>query len=223
MSMTLMVKALKTKVGNPLRKLVLLKLADNANDQGECWPSYQYIADQCEMSKRSVMIHINKLIEDGLLRKEHRIGGEKFNKSNLYTLMIGAGDSLGVVQEIHHHSAGDSLGGSAGDSPRTYHSSKPINKPSDQSKIAREELEESSFDYWWSFYPKKVARAAALKSWEKTIKKMDEQTIRDLTNHIADDCKMRLSSLEAGEDKFLGFDRLHATTYLNQERYNDDV
>lgn len=93
----------------------------------------------------------------------------------------------------------------------------------DQSKIAREELEESSFDYWWSFYPKKVAKAASLKSWKKTIKKMDEQTIRDLTNHIADDCKMRLSSLEAGEDKFLGFDRLHATTYLNQERYNDDV
>ena len=60
MSMTLMVKALKTKVGNPLRKLVLLKLADNANDQGECWPSYQCIADQCEMSKRSVMIHIAK-------------------------------------------------------------------------------------------------------------------------------------------------------------------
>jgi len=129
MSMTLMVKALKTKVGNPLRKLVLLKLADNANDQGECWPSYQYIADQCEMSKRSVMIHISKLIEDGFLRKEHRIGGEKKNKSNLYTLMIGVGDSLGVVQEIHHTSAGDSLGGGAGDSPRTYHSLEPINKP----------------------------------------------------------------------------------------------
>lgn len=105
MSMILMVKALKTKVGNPLRKLVLLKLADNANDQGECWPSYQYIADQCEMSKRSVMIHISKLIEDGFLRKEHRIGGEKKNKSNLYTLMVGAGDSLGVVQEIHPPSA----------------------------------------------------------------------------------------------------------------------
>lgn len=129
MSMTLMVKALKTKVGNPLRKLVLLKLADNANDQGECWPSYQYIADQCEMSKRSVMMHINKLIEDGLLKKECRLGGEKGNESNVYTLMFGAGDSLGVVQEIHHPSAGDSLGGGAGDSPRTYHSLEPINKP----------------------------------------------------------------------------------------------
>ena len=101
MSMMIMVKALKTKTGNPLRKLVLLKLADNANDQGECWPSYQYIADQCEMSKRSVMVHISKLVEDGFLKKEIRIGGEKINKSNLYTLMVGAGDSLGVVQEIH--------------------------------------------------------------------------------------------------------------------------
>lgn len=33
MSMELMVQAMKVKVGNPLRKLVLLKLADNASDQ----------------------------------------------------------------------------------------------------------------------------------------------------------------------------------------------
>lgn len=223
MSMILMVKALKTKVGNPLRKLVLLKLADNANDQGECWPSYQYIADQCEMSKRSVMIHISKLIEDGFLRKEHRIGGEKKNKSNLYTLMVGAGDSLGVVQEIHPPSAGDSLGGSAGDSPRTYHSLEPISKPLDQSKIAREKLEQDSFEYWWKHYPRKLAKKAAEKAWKKTIKKMDEQTVRDLTNHIVADVKLRMDSLSNGEDKFIGFDRLHPTTYLNQERYNDDV
>lgn len=223
MSMTLMVKALKTKVGNPLRKLVLLKLADNANDQGECWPSYQYIADQCEMSKRSVMMHISKLIEDGLLKKEYRLGGEKGNKSNVYTLMLGAGDSLGVVQEIHHPSAGDSLGGSAGDSPRTYHSLEPINKPLDQSKIARAKLEEDSFEYWWKEYPKKVAKQSAFKSWKKVIKKMDDETVTELTNHIVNDVKLRLDDLATGSDKFIGFDRLHPTTYLNQERYNDDI
>ena len=222
MSMILMVKALKTKVGNPLRKLVLLKLADNANDQGECWPSYQYIADQCEMSKRSVMIHINKLIEDGLLRKEHRLGGEKFNKSNLYTLMVGAGDSLGVVQEIHPTGAGDSLGGGAGDSPRTYHSLEPINKPSDQSKIARDELIESSFSYWWKSYPTKTARKAAFKKWQSITKKMDDNIVTELTNHIVADVAFRLDGLAKGDDRFIGFDRLHPTTYLNQERYNDD-
>jgi len=181
MSMTLMVKALKTKVGNPLRKLVLLKLADNANDQGECWPSYQYIADQCEMSKRSVMLHISKLIEDGLLKKEHRLGGEKINKSNLYTLMVGAGDALGVVQEIHHPSAGDSLGGSAGDAPRTYHSLEPISKPIDQSKIARDNLIEEAFEYWWQRYPKKSAKKACFAKWQSKTKKMDDEKIRALT------------------------------------------
>lgn len=69
MSMELMVKAMKIRVGNPLRKLVLIKLADNASDQGECWPSYQHIADQCEISKRSVMNHITALCESGLVKK----------------------------------------------------------------------------------------------------------------------------------------------------------
>ncbi|EJI4682146.1 helix-turn-helix domain-containing protein [Salmonella enterica] len=136
MSMMLMVKAMQIKVGNPLRKLVLLKLADNASDQGECWPSYQYIADQCEISKRSVMNHIEELCKSGLLKKVFR-KGPKGNATNVYILTIpGAGDSLGVVQEIHQGSAGDSLpgagdslGGSAGAAPRISHSFEPVNEP----------------------------------------------------------------------------------------------
>lgn len=93
----------------------------------------------------------------------------------------------------------------------------------DQSKIDREVFIQEAFNHWWERYPKKVAKQSAFKAWVKTTKKMDEQTVRDLTNHIADDCKMRLESLANGEDKFLGFDRLHPSTYLNQERYNDDV
>ncbi|ECC2038763.1 helix-turn-helix domain-containing protein [Salmonella enterica] len=136
MSMMLMVKAMQIKVGNPLRKLVLLKLADNASDQGECWPSYQYIADQCEISKRSVMNHIDELCKSGLLKKVFR-KGPKGNATNVYILTIpGAGDSPGVVQEIHQGSAGDSLlgagdspGGSAGAAPRISHSFEPVNEP----------------------------------------------------------------------------------------------
>lgn len=130
MSMILMVKAMQTKVGNPLRKLVLIKLADNANDKGECWPSYQHIADQCEISRRSAVDHIDKLEDMGFLRKEFRLGGIKGNKSNLYILLLsGAGDSLGVVQEIHQGSAGNALGGGAGDAPRISNSFEPVNEP----------------------------------------------------------------------------------------------
>ena len=74
MSMNLMAKAMSIKVGNPLRKLVLIKLSDNANDKGECWPSYQHIADHCECSKTAVRNHIDALEMMGLLKRENRIG-----------------------------------------------------------------------------------------------------------------------------------------------------
>lgn len=139
MSMTLMVAAMKLRVGNPLRKLVLIKLADNASDVGECWPSYQHIADQCEISKRSVMNHITALCEAGLLRKEIRKGGPKGNSSNVYFLTLeggGAPPAPGVVQQIHQGSAAGSppsespaLGGSAAAAPRISNSLEPVMEP----------------------------------------------------------------------------------------------
>lgn len=97
------------------------------------------------------------------------------------------------------------------------------NNTLDQSKIARDELESSSFEYWWAKYPKKMAKKVVFKSWSKVIKKMDEQTVRDLTNHIANDIDYRMELLASGDDRAFGFDRLHPSTYLNQERYNDDI
>ncbi|HIC6261691.1 TPA: hypothetical protein ACW4EL_004535, partial [Salmonella enterica subsp. enterica serovar Nagoya] len=94
------------------------------------------IADQCEISKRSVMNHIDELCKSGLLKKVFR-KGPKGNATNVYILTIhGAGDSPGVVQEIHQGGAGDSLpgagdspGGSAGAAPRISHSFEPVNEP----------------------------------------------------------------------------------------------
>jgi len=83
-SMTLMVEAMKAKVGNPGRKLVLVKLADNANDKGECWPSYQHVADQCEMGRSTVKAHIKALEEAGFLTVVERNGGVSSNKYRLH-------------------------------------------------------------------------------------------------------------------------------------------
>lgn len=78
------------KTGNPIRKLVLIKLADNANDNGECWPSYQHIADHCECSRSAVRTHIDALIGMGVLTKENRMGinNGKGNTSNVYYLNL---------------------------------------------------------------------------------------------------------------------------------------
>ncbi|HDI3034506.1 helix-turn-helix domain-containing protein [Cronobacter dublinensis] len=90
MSMSLMAKAMAIKVGNPLRKLVLIKLADNASDNGECWPSYKHIAEHCECSKSAVRDHIGALISMGLVVKENRLGVKngKGNASNVYYLKL---------------------------------------------------------------------------------------------------------------------------------------
>lgn len=124
MSMNLMAKAMSIKVGNPLRKLVLIKLADNANDEGECWPSYQHIADQCEVSRSTVKSHIRALEDMGLLKREFRRKGE-LNQSNVFYL------TLDNAQQIPPESggAGADLGGGAGADPRTYHSFEPVKEP----------------------------------------------------------------------------------------------
>lgn len=120
MSMMLMVKAMNAKVGNPLRKLVLIKLSDNANDKGECWPSYQHIADQCEISKSSVKNHIKKLREMGFVSIEHR-DGPKGNTSNLYQITFNneSGNNLGGGVNADPGVANADLGGGAGDTTRT--------------------------------------------------------------------------------------------------------
>ena len=144
MSMALMVKAMSIKVGNPLRKLVLIKLADNASDNGECWPSYQHIAEQCEISRRSVINHVDALIAAKLVTKEGRVGPDG-KRSNVYFLNLDAefvpankttkcaGAALGVVQELHKGGAGAALGGGAGDAHRISHSFEPVIEPKDSS------------------------------------------------------------------------------------------
>ncbi|EAM6574768.1 helix-turn-helix domain-containing protein [Salmonella enterica subsp. enterica serovar Montevideo] len=121
MSMNLMAKAMNIKVGNPLRKLVLIKLADNANDNGECWPSYQHIADQCEVSRSTVKSHIRALEDMGLLKREFRRKGE-LNQSNVFYL------TLDNAQQIQPESGG------AGAAPRTYHSFEPVKEPLERKK-----------------------------------------------------------------------------------------
>lgn len=92
MSMSLMAKAMSIKVGNPLRKLVLLKLADNANDKGEAWPSIPYIAQQCEMAERTVQSHVHALQKSGFLWVEKRKGSNGINQSNVYHLTLNKGE-----------------------------------------------------------------------------------------------------------------------------------
>ena len=85
MSVELMTKAFKSKTGNPLTKLVLVKLADNANDDGVCYPSYKRIAIQCEVSRPTAISHVKKLEAMKYLSIRER-KTENGNATNVYIL-----------------------------------------------------------------------------------------------------------------------------------------
>ena len=49
------------------RKLVLLSLADNANDAGLCWPTQETIARRSSLSERTVRDYLHSLAGEGLI------------------------------------------------------------------------------------------------------------------------------------------------------------
>ena len=136
MSMLLMVEAMKIKVGNPLRKLVLIKLADNASDKGECFPSIAYIAEQCEISERSVQNHIKQLEADGLLKIESRKSESGLNKSNIYYLNFSGANAApyganGSISGANAAPSGESPApvDGANAAPITSHIIEPVKEP----------------------------------------------------------------------------------------------
>lgn len=141
MSMRLMVQAMNCEVGNPARKLVLLKLADNANDDGICFPSYQYIADKCEMTRRSAISHIECLIKMGLVSKKERKNKDG-SISNLYLLHLEQGSENFALggENISLGSENFALGGSENISPITSHSLEPVNEPKKTTQKSESEI-----------------------------------------------------------------------------------
>lgn len=88
----------------------------------------------------------------------------------------------------------------------------------------REAVIESCFARWWAVYPRKTAKKKAYELWSNKLKRKNRKPehIEALTDRICEDISEKLGSLASGDKKYFGFDGLHATTYLNQERWNDE-
>lgn len=70
-------------------KIVLVALADRANDDGECWPGYASLAEKCSMSERNVMRIVASLETKNLLSITTRKDAENNRqKTNIYRLNV---------------------------------------------------------------------------------------------------------------------------------------
>ena len=157
-----MARALDIETGSSITKLILLKLCDNANDQGECWPSQEGIAKQCETTRETVNRHIKKLVNKGLIEKvdQYKKGVQTVSK---YMINLG-------VTENHTRCDGGSHQGVTEDH------TEPIIEPTIDIKNIQKD-----FETFWNEYPKKINKGNARKTFEKVIKTV---SIDELLNGI---------------------------------------
>ena len=91
----------------PSEKLVLLALADHADDQGVCWPGMQGIAEKCGISRRTVIRVVQSLAKKGLVSVFARGNEAGQQVTNIYRLTLedcpNGGDKLsqGGVSQCH--------------------------------------------------------------------------------------------------------------------------
>ena len=128
-------------------KLVLLRLADSANDEtGECWPSLKHIQDKCNIKSKNTIRRALEILEQlGLVVVIKRKLTATQNTSNLYRLNIkkilnpsselgGSNSELGGSNSELGGSnselggSNSELGGGSNSEPRTNNSFEPINE-----------------------------------------------------------------------------------------------
>ena len=183
--------ALKTQNLSPTRKLVLVVLANYADEHGSCYPSYKHISKIVGLKDpKGVQRIIKEFEQSGLLRIEHRITEDRGQTSNRYHLTFNR-TPLGAVTPP----------------PRAA-------VPSNTKEDTKEEYSDE-FRSFWKVYPRKVGKFEAHKSFKRLVKKEGvgffERLLR-LTVNFKRTCEH-----DRTDQQFIP----HASTYLNNRRFED--
>lgn len=111
MSVKIMSMAWEIEGLTSTQKLILLKLADNASDEGYCYPGIKIIEKHTGLSRRAIQCGISELEKIGYLQKSSRFNDQGRQTSNGYTVLIhrgeGAGDARGGCRRCTPEGAGD--------------------------------------------------------------------------------------------------------------------
>ncbi len=121
--------------------LILLCLADHADDDGVCWPSYQRLADRARTTPRWAMACVKRLEDEGFLTLERR---GNVGRSNLYTLHIpeGVKKTAGVKPSSRGGAVKFTPPPPLGSTPRVNPTS---HEPSDESELNHQEPSRPGF------------------------------------------------------------------------------
>ena len=183
-------------------KMVLLALADAANDAGVTWLAVCSKRDdkldllkKTSLSERAVQMAIQRLCEAGHLRREERAG-----RGVIYNVT--------PPQYMHPRTTC----APAPDAPTpARRAPKPSYNHSSEAKASSESSKPTEFDDFWKAYPHKKAKGAARKAYAKARKAVDHGT---LVRSVIAQVGWGVWSDPAYSP--------HAATWLNDERWTDE-
>jgi len=86
MSIKIMTQVFKDENLEPNKKLIMLALSDNANDEGYCYPSINTLIKKTSLSKPTIIKHIKELEKMGFLLSKERIRRNGSAMSKIYVI-----------------------------------------------------------------------------------------------------------------------------------------
>lgn len=204
MSFTAMAWASKQKVNTASQKLVLLMLANYADDEDKCWPSKKTLADVCCLSKAAICSNIVKLEEGGFLSVEKREGTSSIIRLNTGVHKADRG--------CPSNGQGVSSRKTGGVQPMDTNLSYTLSTETITETISVD----SEFEEFWAAYPSRSPHANPKKPAKLKYAAIRKQNVSHETI---------VNAAKAYAIAMLGRDTLYiaqAVTWLNQRRFEDD-
>lgn len=208
-------------------KLVLLCYADFANEQNLSYPSKLTVAKLCGVSLNTVKRSVKWLIDNGYFADTGRqqtcsTVDKKYRETAVYQLNIDSSTRATGNQVQNEPSPNEvSKTGQPGPnevSTRATVAPNPTNKPTNNNKpttIVDTGIESIPFDRFWQTYPRKTNKIKAEVAWRKL--KPDKALLDLITKNIAD--RLMAGDWSVDRPEFVP----HASTYLNQHRWRDQI
>jgi Helix-turn-helix domain len=225
MSLKIMNAVWNTPCETHTQKLVLLKLADNANDAGVCWPSVANIASHCDLTEEGVRNQIKKLAASGLLEVER---GHGRGHSNRYSILPGNPNGIEVskikpqrqtpfpVEKTPTPLAKNpnAVGGNHNRTIKEPSGTKPSSTPIPPKGEVRAEFSSNGIALSiYEAYPHHVAKPSALRAITRALRTNSGEFLLHRTKQFAALWKVPQSQMQYCP---------YPATWFNQERFKDD-
>lgn len=204
--------------------LVLLALADFANDAGECWPSIPILAEKARLTERQVRRVLDKLEEIGEIRRIRSSGGR--NKRTRYSIALLENPDKITLKELqgkNYTVMGDrkTLVPVSGALNRHRTINKNIEPNGSESLSHSKKRKQSAPDpailaayrEFYQAFPRHVARQEAERAWLKL------NPDAELTEKIMAGVRRYAEQVKGTEPRYIK----HPSSWLNSRRWEDEV